>query len=238
MMTFVDPKRPTSTAFDALGLRARKAAYAQLGLLDAVLARLAVGPLPSISVKECCAQVGVSEPTFFNYFGTKAGSLMSYVHLWSIQAQWHLARASTVRVGLQGLFDRVAAIVREVPWLMPEIIVFQVRADGAADPKGLPAPPSVATKLLRFPELAGVEALQPLPVQDLFESALERAHSTGELSAGNLDVDLANRLLCSLFFGAAASNRDADRVADTLSRGLDLIWRAFEPVQEDAHESR
>lgn len=222
------PTPPPSSAFDALPLRERKAARTRLALLDAVLARLAEGPLSTVNVKRVCAEVGVSEPTYFNYFGSKAGALVFHVYLWSVEAQWRLARAESARAGLQELFDRTAEGLREVPWLMPEIIVWQIRAMGttAAPSKPTLPPPTVADKLLRLPELEGVEQIQPLGVRQIFQVTLARAVAEGELPA-DTDLDLAERLLLSLFFGAAACQGPADRVADTLSRGLELTWRSL-----------
>lgn len=221
------PLSRSSASFEALPLRARKAAQTRLALMDAVVARLATGPLDAVSLRACCAEVGVSDPTFFNYFGEKAGALVFFVALWSVEQQWHLARAPSARAGLQGLFDRTAESVRRAPFLMPEIITHQLRIatphPGAKPP---PAPPTQADKLLRFPTLPGAEALSPLGVQDLFAATLDRARRAGELPPGT-DLALANRLLLSLFFGAAASIPDAAAVADTLSRGLDLIWRGL-----------
>lgn len=213
---------------DALPLRARKAARTRLALLDAVLARLVHGPLSTVSVAEVCAEVGVSQPTFFNYFGTKSGVLVFYVYLWSIEMQWRMGRAGSGRDSIQLVFDRSAAAVEETPWLMPEIVVFQIRS--ASDPDALKQvpPPSVADKLMRFGELEGAESLEPMGVQDLFARALGQARDEGELSAST-DLDLANRLLTSLFFGSAASQRDASIAADTLSRGLDIIWNGLRP---------
>ena len=52
-------------------LRERKYAATKAALLDAVLARLHDQTLDSISVKEVCREVPVSEATFFNYFTSK-----------------------------------------------------------------------------------------------------------------------------------------------------------------------
>jgi len=213
-------------AFDALPLRARKAARTRLALLDAVLIRLADGPMDTVNVTEICRDVGVSQPTFFNYFGTKPGTLVFYVQLWSLEVQWHMERAASGREALQTLFDRTADAIRATRWVMPEIIIHQIRAAG--DPSSLTkgkqvGPPTVADKLLRFPNHADIAELSPRGVHLLMADALERAVRGGELPP-TVDRDLAIRLLTSLFFGAAASSPDADRAADTLSNGLALLW--------------
>jgi AcrR family transcriptional regulator len=187
------------------------------------LDRLATAPLSEVNVAEVCAEVGVSAPTFFNYFSAKTGALVFYVYLWSVEMQWHMDRATSGRRALEVLFDRTAKSIRKTPWLMPEIIVHQIRsAPAQAKPEPALPPPSVADKLIRFPRLAGIEELQPLGIQTLVDKALLRAVDDAELPS-SIDLELANRLLVSLFFGAAASQRNPKIVADTLSRGLELI---------------
>jgi len=217
-----------SSTHDSLPLRARKAAYTRLALMDAVVARLGDGPLDAVNVRACCAEVGVSAPTFFNYFGDKAGALVFYVYLWSIEAQWHLERATSARTGLQELFDLTAERVRESPGVLPEVITAQLRAGAVRSASDRPqlAPPTVADLRLRFPDLSGIDTLAPVGIDRLFAAAIDRAVVGGELPA-TTDAELAQRLLLSLFFGAAASMRDPGAVADTLSRGLDLLWRGL-----------
>ncbi|MFT6396589.1 MAG: AcrR family transcriptional regulator [Bradymonadia bacterium] len=193
-------------------------------MLDAVLERLSVTPLEQISIRACCEQVGVSEPTFFNYFGSRAGALVFFVQLWSIEAQWHLARSASGRDGIAELFERTASVVRKTRWLLPEIITYQFRM-AAPHGAGLkPVPPAtVGDKLLAFPDLLGVDSLEPRPVQHLVRDAISRAQGVGDLGPA-VDLALLERLVLALFFGAAASNPDAELVADTMSRGLTLIW--------------
>ena len=71
-----------------LPLRERKYASTKAALLSAVLARLNDQTLESISVKEVCREVQVSETTFFNYFASKQAVIFYLVHIWSITASW------------------------------------------------------------------------------------------------------------------------------------------------------
>ena len=106
-------------SFDSLGKRARNAAVKRMGLLDALVERLATRPLPVITVRELCDEVGIVEQTFFNIFGGKPALLMFYVMLWSIEMQWRMQRAASAEQGLQRVFEQSAERMQETPWLMP-----------------------------------------------------------------------------------------------------------------------
>lgn len=219
----------STTNFDQLGKRARNAATKRVALLDALLSRLEVRPLPAITVRELCLEVGIAEQTFFNTFSGKPGALVFYVMLWSVEMQWRMARASSAHAALRLLFARSAEVMRRTPWLMPEIIVHQIRAKAG----GLPveAPPTVGDKLLRFPDLDGVAAIDPAPIGVLVGGAVARAIGADELPAGT-DAGLVTRLLCALFFGAGASTPDPDAAADLLNDGFTTLWRGFARDEE------
>ncbi|MCA9617502.1 MAG: TetR/AcrR family transcriptional regulator [Myxococcales bacterium] len=200
-----------------------------MGLLDALVERLATRPLPVITVRELCDEVGIVEQTFFNIFGGKPALLMFYVMLWSIEMQWRMQRAASAEQGLQRVFEQSAERMQETPWLMPEIIIHQLR--GHAD--GLPpcAPPTLGDKLLRFSDMPGAAALEPLPIQQLLGHGVRRAVAGGELPA-DTDQELLTRLLCGLFFGAAASSPEPAVVAQILVRGFDALWLAHSKPKE------
>ncbi|MFT7624105.1 MAG: hypothetical protein ACI9WU_003291 [Myxococcota bacterium] len=163
------------------------------------------------------------EQTFFNTFGGKPALLIFYVMLWSIEMQWRMERAVSAEQALRLVFEQGAERMQETPWLMPEIIIHQIRAHA----EGLPpsAPPTLGDKLLRFRDMPGADALEPLPIQLLVGSGIRRAVEGGELPT-ETDQELLTRLLCGLFFGAAASSPEPAVVADILVRGFDALWLA------------
>lgn len=209
--------------FESLPKRTRNAAIKRIGLLDALVERLAERPLPSITVRELCAEVGMVEQTFFNTFSGKPAVLVFYVMLWSIEMQWRMEEATSAEQALRLVFEEGAAQMTRTPWLMPEIIVHQIRAHS----DGMPpcAPPAQADKLLRFRDMPGTIAFEPLPIQELLGRAVRLAITNGELPA-DTDRELLTHLLCGLFFGAAASSPRPAVVADVLVRGFDALWRA------------
>lgn len=219
--------------FSDLAKRARNAASKRVGLLEALVARLDARPLAAIPVRELCDEVGVTEQTFFNTFRGKPGALVFFVMLWSVEMQWRMRREVSAHDALEALFDSSAAQMRRARWLMPEIIVHQIRAAaGELELELESALPTLADKLLRFPELAGIEAFEPLPIHQLFGQQIERAVAGGELPP-NTDTLLATRLCCALFFGAAASLADPDAVAELLHRSFETLWQGF-ATKEDS----
>jgi AcrR family transcriptional regulator len=219
----------STPSFESLRKRPRKAAVKRIGLLDALLERLATRPLPAITVRELCDEVGMVEQTFFNTFGGKPAVLIFYVMLWSIEMQWRMERAASAEQALRLVFEQGAERMKETPWLMPEIIIHQIRAHA----EGLPpcAPPTLGDKLLRFRDMPGVDALEPLPIQHLLGNGVRRAIDGGELPA-ETDQELLTQLLCGLFFGAAASSPEPAVVAEILVRGFDVLWLANSQPKE------
>jgi len=220
--------------FSDLGRRAQSAAYKRIGLLEALLERLAERPLAAIPVRELCEALSISEQTFFNTFRGKPGLLVLFVNLWSVEMQWRMQQVASGELALRVLFEASAEQMLRARWLMPEIIVHQIYA--SAGTLALEsADPTLADKLLRYPEMPGVEALEPLPVERLVSAALEQAIEQGELPA-TVDVQLATRLACALFFGAPASMADPAEVAQLLRRGIASLWRALAEASPSASE--
>ncbi len=215
----------------ALGLRERKAATKRLALLDALLKRLSDRPLEQITVRELCAEVGVSEQTFFNTFGSKASVLVYFVMLWSIEMQALMKGASNARHALEALFAQSAQLQMRFPWVMPAVISEQFRARH----QGLSvAPvPTLADKWIRFGEQDAEEAFEPfekaeaLPVGAMIGAQLSRAVEHGALSR-HVDRELLERQLVSLFFGATSAVHDPAELPDVMVRGLVALWETAE----------
>lgn len=180
-----------------LPLRERKFARTKVALLHAAIDRLRQGRrLEQISVKELCAEVQVSEATFFNYFPKKTDLLLYYVQLWTIEAG---ARAASSRglAAIHVIFDFTGRRLGSKPTVLLELI-----AKLASDEGPLAFPDvSVAERLAAFPSLPGaLEAEVRVNVSSLFRQFLVQAVAAEELP-GHVDVELAVRTLSALFFG-------------------------------------
>jgi len=207
-----------------LPLRERKYATTKAALLSAVLARLNEQSLESISVKEVCHEVQVSETTFFNYFASKQAVIFYLVQIWSITAGWEMQQTLVQGGGhldaICTLFDLTAEQVVQTPGVMGEIVAWQTRKrDAVAFTQLTPA-----EYALHFPDKAGIEQLQAQGVDQLLGAQLEAAFQAGELAAGTDLPSLALTLL-SIFFVTPIllqQNLDVD-LKDTFHRQLQLV---------------
>ena len=182
-----------------LPLRERKYASTKAALLSAVLARLNDQTLESISVKEVCREVQVSETTFFNYFASKQAVIFYLVQLWSITASWEiqqtLARGGGHLGAICALFDLTAEQVVQTPGVMGEIVAWQTRKrDGVVF-----SPLTRAEYALHFADKAGIEQLEAQGVDQLLGVQLHAAIQAGELAA-DTDLPALSLTLMAIFF--------------------------------------
>ena len=182
-----------------LPLRERKYAATKAALLDAVLARLDDQTLESISVKEICHEVQVSETTFFNYFDSKQAVIFYLVQLWSITAGWEmqqtLAQGGTHLDAICTLFDLTAEQVVQSPGVMGEIVAWQALNRD----KVVFAPLTAAEYALHFPDQKDSEQRQAQGIDQLLGAQLQAALQDGELPADS-DLPALALALMAIFF--------------------------------------
>ena len=214
-----------------LPLRMRKAARTRLALLDALVERLRERPFSKITVRSLCAEVHISEPTFFKHFPAKEDLLVFFVQLWSVGLA---VRADDEALSGHELitlvFDETARQMRSAPRVMHEIIAHQMRLE--APPKL--AAPSVAELAKRFPDEPRAWTMKPVPIQDLLRGGLERARDRGELPA-DISLTDATWALVAIFFGVPASTRSTSHVSRRYRSAVALVWSG---LQNDEERSR
>ncbi len=205
-----------------LPLRERKYAATKAALMQGIIARLGRQSLEEIAVKDVCAEVQVSEATFFNYFPTKAAAIGYRVQLWSIEAQWAMARrlaaGGTHLDAVRALFDAAASDEGATPGIMREVLIFQARHHLEF------APLTPAEYALHFPDRPGIEALRAEGVNRLLDTALTAARRAGELPA-QLDLQALTVALMGVFFLTPILLESAGLggVGDAYRRQLDLL---------------
>ena len=207
-----------------LPLRERKYAAAKAALLNAVLARLNDQALDSISVKEVCREVEVSETTFFNYFASKQAVIFYLVQIWSITANWEMRQTLAQGGGhldaICTLFDLTAEQVDQMPGVMGEIVSWQTRKrDRVAF-----TPLTRAEYARHFPDKAGIEQLEARGIDQLLGAQLHAALQAGELAADTDLQALALTLMAIFFVTPILLQQVADvDVKDTFRRQLQLV---------------
>ncbi len=127
--------------------------------MDALLSRIGSHSIEQIPVKELCAEVEISKATFFKHFPAKSDLLTYFIQLWIIEMAWHANQAAQAQgSGLEAIGEIFALTVRDAARRID--ILLEIIAHQARMPKDLTLPGvSAAERLLRFPDLAGVETL-------------------------------------------------------------------------------
>jgi AcrR family transcriptional regulator len=207
-----------------LPLRQRKYAATKAALLDAVLARLKDQTLESISVKEVCHEVQLSETTFFNYFASKQAVIFYMVQLWSITIGWEMQQTLAQGGGhldaICTLFDLTAEQVVQTPGVMGEIVVWQTRKRDAV----AFTPLTRAEYALHFADKAGIERLEAQGIDQLLGAQLHAALQSGELAADSDLPALALALMAIFFLTPVFLQQEADaNVKDAFRRQLQLV---------------
>ena len=215
---------------NSIPLRERKQARTRLALLDAAIERMREKALADITVEEICQEVEVSKGTFFRYFTRKADLILYHIRLWSIEVMWHATRAAGGSPGLamiEALFDWTAAVFDDHPRLFAELIAFrafepQEFTKLVRDDKIMV---SQAERLLRFPDLDGIESIPEGTFHSIFRHNLRSAVVNGELPDSINTDDVVLSLAC-IFYGVPLML--ADRVPKNLraaySLQVRLLW--------------
>ena len=223
------------TALGDIPLRQRKKARTRLALLDAFLERLRQKPMSEITVKELCEAAEVSEWTFFNYFPRKNDLFTYFTRLWSIETTWQARRAAGGVEGLaaiEAVFDRAALVFEENPRLLLEMAIFIASEPQKAATKKKMI--SQAERLLRFPDLEGIEDIPQGNITSIFSANLKAALAAGELPEG-ADVEAAILNLEAIFYGLPmrlAMRNILHTVAVAYRRQLKILWAGLRAIAE------
>jgi AcrR family transcriptional regulator len=165
-----------------ISLRERKHAHTKIALVRAAQERMKTRRLEAISVKEICEAVPVSEVTFYNYFSQKTDLLLYSVRLIGVEMAWHLRQWEQEKSGLEiieALFEFTGRKAEEKPLVVSEAISFFVQKRQKPRLNGI----SVAERLIAFPDLPGIEDIQPrdFEMHQILEPYLADAAEQGQL---------------------------------------------------------
>jgi AcrR family transcriptional regulator len=152
---------------ETIPLRERKPAQIKLNLLKATIERMKETSFAEIAVKDLCAQVQVSEPTFFKYFPRKIDLLIYFFELWSIEAAVRALQAEGPSSGLaaiEEIFDFTARKFADNPRLMLEVVSLLA---AARTPLKFP-PLSRAERIIAFAGLPQALDIDPQSLEAIF----------------------------------------------------------------------
>lgn len=205
-------------------LRERKAARTRLNLARALAGQLERHTLDAVAVRDLCAEVEISEATFFNYFPRKTDLLAYLGQLWTLELQWQAQQAAAEQPGLaaiEAVFLAAARQVQAQPQAWGEWIAWQAqqREKHEAEPLGR------AEKRLGFPDHAGIEALEPQRLDSLLVAQLQRAVDLGELPA-NTPIPQVMAALIAQFYGVILIMKQAQpgAIGSQFRQQLQLLW--------------
>ncbi|MCO4747179.1 MAG: TetR/AcrR family transcriptional regulator [Proteobacteria bacterium] len=212
-------------------LRERKAGQMRVALVRALLARLVERPLAEIPVREICAEVGVSEPTFFNHFDGKSAALPYFVSLWSLGTAEAMGEAEDGVHRLFIFFDQVGKAMQSHPGVLNAII-------GHHQQLRIPPPATIiprADRLVWYGDGSATVEDEPQTVPALIASCVAEMHRDGALPEGLVPARLRDVLL-ALFYGIPAVVPAGPHVRSTFrgaARAV-LVGHGVRFVAEDA----
>lgn len=160
-------------------LREKKHARTKIALMNAFIERLQNSRFENISIKDVCRSAEISEGTFFNYFPEKIDVITYYVNLMTMQVIWKARRkvAEGKHIDLiNAFFEELADELTKINITYEIISIMVVQHER---PKK--AVIADIEKHLVFPDLAGIEKMEPLLIYEFFGQCMEDARNSGEL---------------------------------------------------------
>ena len=217
----------TPRTWEALPLRARKAARTRIELWSAARDAAEAQRFADIKVADLCAKVGVTQPTFFKYFPEKSDLLVFGIMLWGIQTGWKLSRLPKSKSPVQKinwLFADAARGFAERPGFTREILGRQ--ATRAGPPKFLEV--TIAERLYAFPDCPGIERFPGQGIVALV-TPLVRAAKRDELAAASPSTEVIVQALVSIFMGVPVFTlwEAPHLVARRYRQQLAILWRGL-----------
>lgn len=204
-------------------LREKKHARTKIALMKAFIGRLRNCRFEDISIRDVCKSAEISEGTFFNYFPEKIDVITCYVNLMTMKVIWKARQKipkgkyiALINAFFEEQADEFARI--NIKYELISIIVVQHE-------KPKKAAISDIEKHLFFPDLAGIEDIAPLLIDEFFRECLEGAQKNGELPKSvNIDNALVSLLTIMVGTMIAVKFRDVKSVKYHYLRQLQILW--------------
>jgi AcrR family transcriptional regulator len=214
-------------------LRDRKKANTRIAILDSVINRLHNQPLDKITIEEICDDVEISKGTFFQYFPQKTDVLVFYGLLWNLEAMWLTTKSPNVSPGISAIelaFDEHSKKVANHPQLWMEIIATRAQQPHKFAQMGSNPTDKISTveRIIRFPNLKGIEDIPEDNFRRLFTLNLQAAKENGELPA-NLDVEMVCMSLACIFYGVPLMTFDKQNInyREEYRKQLRVLWNGL-----------
>lgn len=204
-------------------LREKKHARTKIALMNSFIERLRNSRFEDISVRDVCKSAEVSEGTFFNYFPEKIDVITYYVNLMTMKVIWKARQKSPkgkyialINAFFEGLADEFTKI--NIKYEIISIMIVQHEK-----PKKAVIPD--IEKHLVFPDLAGIENISPLLIDEFLRECMEGALKNSELP-GSVNIDNALVSLMTIMVGTmiAVKFSDIKNIKYQYLRQLQILW--------------
>ena len=210
-------------------LREKKHARTKIALMNAFIERLRNSRFEDIAIKDACKNAEISEGTFFNYFPGKIDVITYYVNLMTMKLIWK-ARQKTSKgkyiVLINAFFKEMADEFTKLDITYELISIMVVQHE---KPKKTAL--TDIEKHLVFPDLAGIEDIAPLMIDEFFRECMEGALKNGELPESvNIDNTLVSLVtimvgtMIAVKFSDVVKFKDVKSVKHHYLRQLQMLW--------------
>jgi len=210
-------------------LREVKHARTKIALMNAFIGRLRNCRFEDIAIKDVCKSAEISEGTFFNYFPGKTDVITYYVNLMTMKVIWKAQKKNPKGKNmalLSAFFEELADEFTKLDITYEIISILVVQHE---HPKKVAIPD--IEKHLVFPDLAGIEDMSPLLIDEFFRECMEGALKNGELprsvNVNNALVSLMTIMVGTLIavkFSDAVKTRDVNSLRQHYLRQLQSLW--------------
>ncbi len=205
-------------------MRERKHARTKIALMKAFITRLQGCRFEDISVREVCRGVEVSEGTFFNYFPGKIDVITYYINLMHTKIIWKARQKAPggkyidlINAFFEEMADESTGI--NIKYELISIIIGQHEK-----PKKVVIP--AIEKHLFFPDLAGIEDVQSLLMEDFLRECLAGALKNSELPAKtNIADTLVSLMTIMVGTMIAVKFNDIRNIKYQYQRQLQMLWK-------------
>ena len=205
-------------------LREVKHARTKITLMNAFIERLRNSRFEDIAIKDVCKSAEISEGTFFNYFPGKIDVITYYVNLMTMKVIWKAQKKAPKGkyiALLNAFFEELADDFAKINITYELISIMVVQHE-----KPKKAVISDIEKHLVFPDLAGIEDISPLLIDEFFMACMEGALKNGELP-GSVNIDDALVSLITIMVGTmiAVKFTDIKDIKYQYKRQLQILWK-------------
>lgn len=207
-------------------LRERKHAKTKLAIMNAFIERLENTRFEDISIREICKSVDISEGTFFNYFPQKLDIINYYMHLVFLKVIWKAKQAAPQAKFLaliNTVFEKLCEELNN-PNIIYQLISLMTTLQ--EKPKKI-AIPNIEREIA-FPNYAGINDIQLLPLDDFLRECLKGAVRNRELRK-NVQIDDILVSLITIVAGTllAVKFEPQKNGAYHYIRQLNLLWKGL-----------